>query len=234
MMMDGSFFGIPGMVPGTYRVSALDKKLGLSVRQSIKLVDSDGDVTLTLTPEITISGVVRVEGGGTASADVRLEAEDSRNNASATIQPDGTFVIPHVQPVSYTVRVGAPAGSYLKSLQAGERRLPGPHIDAAHVSGPLVVTLCTDGGTLKGEVDAGGATVVAVPAWPELARSATADPDGRFEFRDLAPGAYRVFAWADAEPGAPLDADFRRPFEERAVSVHIAPAGSATAKLKVF
>jgi len=76
---------------------------------------------------------------------------------------------------------------------------------------------------------------VVVPAvWPDLARSVVAGKDGRFELRDLAPGDYRIFAWADAEPGAPLDPDFRRQFAERAVTVHIAPRSSATVQVKAF
>jgi hypothetical protein len=38
-------------------------------------------------------------------------------------------------------------------------------------------------------------------------------------------------AWADAEPGAPLDADFRQ-FADRSVIVHIAPRGSTTVQVK--
>jgi hypothetical protein len=237
MMMDGRYgmvFGMPGMAPGTYRIEASDKKTGLAVRSSVKLVDSDLDVSLTLVPEVSLTGVVRVEGGGAASAGVRLEAEDSGNNTAVAVKPEGTFVILNIQPVVYTVRVDAPAGSYFKSLQLGEQLLPAPRIDAAHASGPLIVTLGTDGGTLTGKADEEGATVVAVPAWPELARTAIAGTDGGFEFRDLAPGDYKLFAWTDVERGAPLDPDFRRPFEQRAVSVHIAPHGSATIQLKAF
>jgi hypothetical protein len=99
----------------------------------------------------------------------------------------------------------------------------------------LTITLARDGGTLAGQVDVEGAAVVLVPAiWPELARSTTAGKDGRFELHDLAPGDYSVFAWADAEPDAPLDADFRRQFADRAVIVHIAPRGGTTVQVKAI
>jgi len=55
--------------------------------------------------------------------------------------------------------------------------------------------------------------------WAELVRSATSQPGGKFEVRDLAPGEYRVFAFVDVEEGAPLDVDFRRPYESQGKKV---------------
>jgi protocatechuate 3,4-dioxygenase beta subunit len=237
-MMDlryGAPWIYPDAMPGTYYLEADDPKGGLSARRSVRLVDSDLEVTLTLAPPAALSGSVRVEGGAAAVAGVRLEAEDATNNAAARTRADGTFTIPNIQPVPYSVRVDAPAGTYLKSLKIGDQQLSAPLIDMAHATGPLTVTLGSDGGTLAGQVDVEDAAVVLVPAaWPDLARSTTADKDGRFELHDLAPGDYSVFAWADAEPGAPLDPGFRRQFADRAVTVHIAPRGSAMVQVKTI
>jgi len=40
--------------------------------------------------------------------------------------------------------------------------------------------------------------------------------------------------WAHAEPGAPLDADFRRQFADAPSFLHIAPRGSTTVQVKAF
>jgi len=81
-----------------------------------------------------------------------------------------------------------------------------------------------------------GAVAVAVPRgamceWSELVRSAAADAEGKFVLRDLAPGEWQVLAWLDAEEGAPLNADFRKPFEKRATLVKIAAGERESVKL---
>ena len=92
-------------------------------------------------------------------------------------------------------------------------------------SEPLSIAIGTDGGTVEG-VTTDGAAVVLVPAgarreWADLVRQANAGAGGRFELRDVAPGEYQLLAWQDAEPGAPLDADFRAPFVNRATAVSV-------------
>jgi hypothetical protein len=38
---------------------------------------------------------------------------------------------------------------------------------------------------------------------------------------DIAPGEYQLFAWEDAEAGAPEDPEFRKRFQTRAVTVKV-------------
>src|SRR5947209_2966861 len=227
----GCEFPYPGAAPNMYLVEARDQKAGLSARRSIKVVDSDVDLALHLTPPVSINGAAR---GGIPTS-IQLEAQES---IVAAIKPDGTFVIPGVQPVPYTVRVEPPQGAYVKSILMGEQTLAAPRIDMAHASGPLTITFGRDGGALTGEVDSDSATVVLAPAgalaaWGDLTKSPTAK-DGRFEFHDIAPGDYQLFAWEDAEPGAPLDPEFRRPFADRAATVHVAPNGGESLQLKAI
>jgi hypothetical protein len=107
---------------------------------------------------------------------------------------------------------------------------------------PLLVTLSTDGGVVAGMVTgsdgqpAEGAAVVLAPAggWLDQQRTATAGKGGRFELRDIAPGAYELYAWEDAEPGAPADADFRRPYQKQAVAVQVTAGGRQTVTLKAL
>src|SRR5262249_39948012 len=145
----------------------------------------------------------------------------------------------------YDLRVTVPAGGYLKSVKLGERELSDLQIDGARPGGALTIALAADGGRLSGSVvDArgqpvDGAAVVAVPAgprskWAELARSAISDKDGKFEMRDVAPGSYRVLAWEDVDEGAPLDADFRRPFERNAAEAAVTAGVVVVVQLKVI
>ena len=244
----GSTREFSNAAPGTYRVDGRDAQQGLSAQQTVHVVNSDVDVTLTLRPELTVDGTVQVEAGARVAVDavrVKLEGDEPSNNGEATAKPDGTFTIQHVQPVAYQVRVTIPAGGYLKSMRLGERSLASPRIDLAQAAGALSITVGGDGGKLEGAVMSAqgapieGAAVVAVPDgrlrdWTDLAWSAVTGREGKFELRDLAPGDYRVFAWEDAEPGAPLDADFRKPFEKQAASVRVAANGHETIQLKAI
>ncbi len=244
----GSVHEFPNCAPGTYRVRGMDARQGLFAEQVVDVVNSDVDVTLTLKPELTIDGTVQVEAGARVAVDgvrVKLEGDEPSNNGEAAVKPDGTFTIQHVQPVAYQVRVTVPPGGYLKSMRLGQRILASPRIDLAQAAGALSIAVGGDGGKLEGSVMSAqgvpveGAAVVAVPGgrlgdWTDLARSAVAGREGKFELRDLAPGDYQVFAWEDAEPGAPLDADFRKPFEKQAASVRVAANGRETIQLKAI
>jgi hypothetical protein len=46
-------------------------------------------------------------------------------------------------------------------------------------------------------------------------KTAMTDFGGRFEFTDVAPGEYKVFAWLSAPDGAWTSADYLRKFEDR-------------------
>jgi hypothetical protein len=147
--------------------------------------------------------------------------------------------------VPFQIHVTAPPGSYLKAIRLGDRPLPTPELDAAKSTGPLQITLATDGGALDGAViDAQGsplegAAVLLVPdgrlrEWTDLTRSAVTGKEGKFELRDIAPGDYKIFALEDAESGAHLDPDFQKPFEKQATAVRIAPNGRDTLEVKAL
>ena len=46
-------------------------------------------------------------------------------------------------------------------------------------------------------------------------KTVTTDQAGNFTANGVIPGAYKVYAWSDLEPGAHLDPDFVRPFESK-------------------
>jgi hypothetical protein len=46
------------------------------------------------------------------------------------------------------------------------------------------------------------------------------------------PGEYKAYAWLGAEPGAPQSADFRKPYEDRAVSVKVGANSRLSLDLK--
>ena len=110
---------------------------------------------------------------------------------------------------------------------------------------PLQVLLRTDSGTVQGSVTdndrrpAAGASIVLVP--PDnrrqnrlLYRTTTADVDGRFSIRGVAPGTYRIFAWPGGDVGlfsAPIDGGYYNPrflarYESGSKTINVTQSGS--------
>jgi hypothetical protein len=52
--------------------------------------------------------------------------------------------------------------------------------------------------------------------WRDVYRFSTADQNGHFTMRQIAPGSYKLFAWEDLEPGAYNDPEFVRKYEDLA------------------
>lgn len=244
----GGGFEFPHLLPGSYLVEGADEFQRLGCRQVVTVVDRDVEgLTLTLLPALTVTGVVHTEDGAPVALDaVRVTLETaSSETASAVVQTDGRFALPGVMPDQYDIRVTAPPGGYLKSVRVGGRELSSPRVDLAGSAGALAIAIGGDGGKIDGTVwdargeAAEGAQVVLVPDgrlrdWPDLVRSAVAATGGKFALRDIAPGDYRLFAFDDAERGAPLDPDFRKPFEGRATAIHVEASGKQTIRVKAM
>lgn len=88
-------------------------------------------------------------------------------------------------------------------------------------SAPAVeVVLATGAGTVSGKTTP-GATVALLGAMPKVA---IADAAGAFTIRSLPPGAYRIYAWANADKAGYLDAEYMKSLEGKGTAVTIAGA----------
>jgi hypothetical protein len=140
----------------------------------------------------------------------------------APVQSDGRFTLRGVTPGRYTLRIvsGAPAGYELHTVVLGGRDvLDFPiEIRGDEQTAPVVVTLSARATELSGVVrGASGeptsdATVLVYPAderlWAAGARRIQAvrpSNDGRYAFRNLPPGDYRLVTVEDVESGAWFD-----------------------------
>jgi hypothetical protein len=248
MMRNGTYgvtYTYPDSLPGAYFVDAEDRKQGTSAEQWVKVTNGDVDVKLTLVRPASLAGLMWVDDGGKVAFEnmsVLLESTGGRR-LWANVKADGTFRVSRLETLVYDIHVTGLAGGYVKSIQVGEHESPDWQLDGARPGGALGIAVATDGGRIEGTVvDASGAAVdgaivVAAPqgkrrAWAELARSATSKPDGKFQVRDLAPGEYRVFAFVDAEEGAPLDLDFRQPYESQGTKAEVQANGRVEIRLE--
>jgi hypothetical protein len=222
-------------------------------RQMVEIVDHDVDnIDLTFEPGATIKGVVKGEGSASAkdALNINLTPADSgltmfgmMFGGGARVEADGTFKLETASGV-YNVRVNG-RQVYLKRVLIGKDAAPDRKIDTARLSGDVTLVVSNDFGKVEGTVidEAGkpvfNANVTLIPDqreddWQERFQNALTKADGKFSMAAVQPGAYRAYAWLGVEQGAPQDADFRKPFEDRAVVVKVEPNGKQTVDLKVI
>jgi len=67
-----------------------------------------------------------------------------------------------------------------------------------------------------------------------LYKSASAESGGRFVFKGVIPGDYRIFAFEDIEYSAWLDAEYLKPFESRAEKVPIREGPAQTVQVTLI
>jgi hypothetical protein len=242
------FSGVP---PGSYeavvRATIEDKESYAIERVEVSNSDVDGG-TLQFLPTVDIAGSVRVEGGpfkALTRVVINGQPQYSRpglNRWGVEVQPDGSFQLKNMMPTVHQVGTNRVPGVYLKALRMGDKQLADRHIDFASKLEPLVVVLGADVGEVEGSVrNSKGDPVVRarvnVIAYGDHADrmdfncGAFTNDQGEFRFKSVAPGDYKVFAWEDVPPGAPQDPEFRKPFEQQAVSIKLQPNGHEKVQL---
>jgi hypothetical protein len=129
-------------------------------------------------------------------------------------------------------------------VKAAGQELPDGQLDLRHQgSGALTVTVSGDMGRVEGTVaDDDGKPALSInvtmipdqdkPDWRDRFQNRLTDSQGKFTFPGLVPGHYTVFAWKDAQRGAPQDPDFRKPFAKLGVSITVEAGGKQTLDLK--
>jgi protocatechuate 3,4-dioxygenase beta subunit len=208
-------FTIKGVAPGSYIVSAQQLEEGgrrLFAQQKLEVGNENVDsVLLAFSQGATVRGRITAVG---ASIPERVQVtfqsiqeSDMAGGGSALSKPDGSFQINGVADGDYALRVyDLEQGWYVRSARLGEEDVleKGLQVEKGSVSGNLEIVLSSAGAQLEGAVTdhdkpAGGAQVWAKPE-PETTynrmrlKSATTDQNGRFTFKTLSPGKYRVIA----------------------------------------
>ena len=221
-------FEIPALPPGSYDLYVrVEDPRGTPGRGGVisawghaplELTDRDVDgVQMTVHPSVEISGVLQIDGktapaGGamkialipTGTAD-RLPSYTGVTDRAPAPGPNGTFSISAVPDGNFTVSVsGLPSGSYVSEVRQGENSIFAKGFDVgASKPMPIEVFVKSDGGTVEGVVKATEASTVAlIPddrQMMRLAQYASTGADGKFSFKGVRPGAFKVFA----VPGGP-------------------------------
>jgi hypothetical protein len=163
------------------------------------------------------------------------------------VQSDGSFAMKDIEAGKYRVDVTAPPGGFLKSVTLDGRECIDTGIDlrgGAASSGALQIVVSMTAGEIRGNVtnpDGGppsSAVVTLVPDGPpsplyraDLHPLVNADATGHFTLKNVAPGAYRVYAWERLKPvsdsnlnRSPIvfaDPDFPRLFDSMSAFVTV-------------
>lgn len=218
---------------------------------------SKSEVALVLQVGSVVSGRIQFDGTGTIPTDfsqIRLILGTAAGNgiisgsSTGTVNPDGTFRITDVLPGKYRVSATPPRGWRAETIDAAGRDaldflldvqpnddLPNVAITFTNKPTELTGTL-TDGSGLP----TADYTIVLFAAdqrfWtPQSRRILTTRPstDGKFSFRDLAPGDYRLVALDDVEPGSWFDPDFLKQLLQASMSLTIVDGQRHTQDLRV-
>jgi hypothetical protein len=117
--------------------------------------------------------------------------------------------------------------AYVKTVRLGAVDVLNNGLSAdAQPAAALEIVIGAKPGRVDGDVGrVPNATVALVPAArmrrPDLYKTVLTDADGRFDFQGVTPGEYLLVAWNDVEPGAWMNADFLKPYEDRGRLVRV-------------
>lgn len=258
---DGSF-EFAGVVPGPYYLAAQDRT-GLAATPVAVLVgDRDVEnVSIALAPSITVSARLIAEGItpgtldpftgliGTLRPDVGSVQPAAR---SAQVTPGNSVMsFPNVAAGDYQFNISQGVlrenlkRLYIKSVRLGREdafgtvRIPSNAQDVV-----LDVVLTTAMGSVEGTAlgrtgePAANVTVALVPANARkrtaLYQAVVTGSDGKFRFKEVPPGDYKLFAWDDVETGAWENAEFIGLYESRGRIVRVAEDTKEDVQLNVI
>jgi hypothetical protein len=223
-------------------------------RTTIEVRDRDVEgVRMTIHPSVDVPGIVKIDGKA-APADGTLKIGLSALGTAGRLPnfrgireraqtPDaqGKVSIPAAAEGNYDVFVqGVPENFYIADVRQGDSSILVSGIAVRDVSpAPFEVLIVSDGGTVEGLVSnaekkpLGNAVVVLVPSDRQLLRlykTATAGPDGKYSFRGVRPGEYKVFAGPPGPaPAGGITPELLSIIEPKGTSVIVKAATSATA-----
>ncbi len=225
-------------------------------RATIEVRDQDVDgIRITVHPSMDVPGVVRIDGkpapaGGTLKIGLSVTGTASRIgnyrgilDRTQTPGDGGKVSIPRAAEGNYQVFVQGAENLYITDVRQGEASVLLSGIDVRNAPpAPFEVLLSSDGGTVDGVVSnpdkspASGATVALVPADKELLRlyrTVTTGPDGKYSFRGVRPGEYKVLAGPGQLPPGGLTPELLSRIEPSGTSVTVKAGTSAKADVLV-
>ena len=217
------------------------------------------NVLIALQPGVPVSGRIAFEGAGQPPADLtrmRVNLQpvvapgspgDVQTSAAGRVEADGRFTITSVVPGRYRLTASVPAEGWFLGSSAidGQDSLDFP-VEIKGAVSSAVVTFVDRRAELTGIVTNDKSqpvydyTLILFPAdaryrTPQSRRIQSTRPatDGRYTFRNLPPGEYRVAPVLDPEPGSWLDPAFLHELENTSIRMTIGDGEKKEQNLRV-
>src|SRR5262245_14894045 len=156
------------------------------------------------------------------------------------------FEVTLLEPGTYRLGLNsAEDGYFLRWARSGMRDVLRDGLDSrTGAAEPLEIMIGTTNSVVEGGVSdeggrpAAGIQVVLVPSDRrmriDLFRTATTDQGGRYNFKGVAPGDYKLFAWEDVEPFGYFDPVFLEKHETAGAPIHVEQNQSVSTNLRVI
>jgi len=166
------------------------------------------------------------------------DAPDARSDATGKL----VFAKP-IPPGQYAININPnslPERCFVQKVMLGRQEITGDEVEIL-TSTPLEIILSNTAGTISGSAsDADGklfpnSTVTLIP--PDAKSrpmKQVVDDDGKFQFTNLRPGKYKLFAWEEVDEGLWQDPDFRKKYENHATEITVGPSETHNAKVRVI
>ncbi len=241
------------MAPGLYWLvaSQLNGAYSLGGRTPVEVTapNSQENLTISLRAAFDIMGTITMEGrqpAGLTTLTAGLSPSEGLAlgpQPTAKVGADGRFRLTGVTPGLWDFALGPlPEGVWIKSAMFGEHDvLRGDFNVPDGPRGTLQIVVSSNGAQVSGAVSEDNhphaATVVLVPdseelrRSPRMYRSTQAQDQGKFVFKGVPPGSYKLFAFDEVEPNAWLDPDFLKPVEALGEPISVAEGDQATRQL---
>jgi hypothetical protein len=234
--------------PGTYAIRAIWKNTDGSVSTVTKNVafsggNADVEVLLEGAPPAIGQLLVRafVTDGGSpknlAGLNVGIihDSAGVPSRSGSRTDDGGMYPLEKMSVGHYSLYavLGIPDGLYLANAIHNDRNVIGEGFVVTGKQTTLEIHLHSGTGTAAGIIfDRRGRTVhdalvVLIPESNSAVHSlvgyptARTDQNGTFELKNVRPGAYRLYAWADAQSNRVRDATFMEKFESRGLPIQI-------------
>ncbi|MBI4907184.1 MAG: carboxypeptidase regulatory-like domain-containing protein [Acidobacteria bacterium] len=254
-------FVFHNVTPGAYQVIAqrFDRRPVTLARLPIQVGNNDIEgLNIALQEPVTVTGILKFDALNNSPVDqgsTRLYLQPAEsgsspgfgmggNSAEATLKPDGGFSISGVSRerlVLYAYNL--PQGAYLRSVKVGGQEMIDTGLDLT-TAGPQVqveAIIGMNGSIIQGTLLQDGKPVPAYtmsvhpepahPNQPWLTKTTTTDANGKFTFRALPPGEYRVFGWEEIAREFLTDTEFLKRFETSGVRVTLKESAPVTVEV---
>ncbi len=237
---------IRGVPPGSYKLRLSGVKDGRRIGdfQTVNVAGGPVEVTLALKSLLRVEGKLQTDPSASltnAHPVLVLRDVDSAQTFGAAVSPDGSFQFRAVEPGKYRLVMASRTG-YIKRVLADGQEARDKTVEVSGDLGPhLNVLAGNDAGRLKGYVYSQGkvlpgALVVLAPENESGSlldyHAFQTDSDGSFDFQNVPPGEYLLFASSQIE----LEYGNRSvigPLLANAKHISITPRLSASADIQV-